>query len=180
MNKTVIYILIGIILIILLSTIISIINRIKYLHKNVERSKCTIDVYLKKRFDLIPNLVEVVKGYMNYEKGTLDEITKLRNSYNERIDVNSGTKLNEHFKKLIATVESYPEIKAGENFLQLQKTLTKVESEIEATRRIFISDITRYNTYIESFPKSIFAKLTGYKKIDLPKFEFEEVNIKFD
>jgi len=173
------YIVIAIIAILLIY-IISTVNNFVYLKKRVDRSKSLIDVYLKKRFDLIPNLVETVKGYTKYEKKTIAEITKLRESFNEYADEESGNKLNEHYKKIIALVEAYPEIKASENFLNLQKNLEKVESEISASRRIYISDITNYNTKIETFPSNIIASILGHKTLELPLYESEEIKINFD
>ncbi len=172
------YILLGI-LGILIIWIIYTINRFIYLKRRIDRSKSLIDVYLKNRFDLIPNLVEVCKGYSNYEKNTLTEITKLRNNYDKNNDEVSGEKLNDHYKKLIALIEAYPELKASENFLNLQKSLEKVESEIAAARRIYINDITRYNTLTKSIPSNIIAKILSYNEFQYPVLETEEVNIKF-
>ncbi|MBE6154573.1 MAG: LemA family protein [Firmicutes bacterium] len=173
------YIVLGL-LAILLIYIISTINSFVYLKKRIDRSKSLIDVYLKKRFDLIPNLVETVKGYTKYEKKTLEEITKLRENFNELKDEESGNKLNEHYKKILAVVEAYPEIKASENFLNLQKNLEKVESEISASRRIYISDITNYNTKVETFPNNILASIFKHRTIELPLYESEEIKINFD
>ena len=168
-----------IIILVLILYIIFVLNKIIYLKKRVDRSASVVDVYLKKRFDLIPNLIEVVKGYVNYENKTLQEITKLRNSFNDTNDRTSEAKLNEHYKKLLGIVENYPNLKAGEQFLNLQKSLSKVESEISAARRIYINDITTYNTKIESFPSSLMAHLFNFKKVDLPNYESENVNINF-
>lgn len=168
-----------ILIIISFFTIITIINNIITLSKKVERSKSVIDVYLKKRFDLIPNLVEIIKGYTNYEQKTLTEITKLRSEFNETKNEKTGQKLNEHYQKLIALTEEYPQIKASENFLQLQKTLTKIESEIEASRRLYIIAITTYNTKIETFPNNIFAKLLNYQPVELPTFDTGKTKTKF-
>ena len=173
-----IYIILGIIAVIIIWFIYTW-NKFIYLKRRIDRSKSLIDVYLKNRFDLIPNLVECCKGYSNYEKNTLTEITKLRNSYELDNDEKSGEKLNEHYKKLIALVEYYPELKASENFLNLQKNLEKVESEIAASRRIYVNDITRYNTLTKSIPSNIVAALFGYKELPYPVLETEEVNIKF-
>lgn len=153
-------------------------NSIIYLRNRARRSYSVIDVFLKKRFDLIPNLVETVKGYTKYEGETIEQITKLRNSYNEG-NVKSGNKLNETYSKLIALAESYPKLKASENFLDLQKQLTKVENEIQASRRLYINDVTNYNTKIQKFPHMIFALFIGARPMELLSFDTEEVKVKF-
>ena len=153
-------------------------NSIIYLKNRAKRSYSTIDVFLKKRFDLIPNLIETVKGYTKYEGETLEKIVKLRNSFDEG-DYKAGEKLNGEYNKLIALVESYPKIQASENFLHLQKQLTKVENEIAASRRLYINDVTNYNTKIEKFPHMLFAFIIGAKHMDLLSFATEEVKVKF-
>lgn len=153
-------------------------NSITYLKNRAKRSYSVIDVFLKKRFDLIPNLIETVKGYTKYEGETLENIVKLRNSFNDG-NYDAGDKLNKTYNKLLALTESYPEIKASENFLQLQKELTKVENEIAASRRLYINDVTNYNTKIQKFPHMIFAFIMGAKTMDLLSFATEEVKVKF-
>lgn len=167
------------VLIIVILLIISTINSIISLKNRIKRSQTGVDIHLKKRFDLIPNLVEVVKGYAKYEQSTLEEIARLRNIFQNNPDTETGNKLNEHYKRMIAVIEKYPDLKANENFLQLQKTLTKVESEISAARRIYVNDITRYNTKIQSFPTNVLASIMGYTSYELPQYESEEVIIKF-
>lgn len=172
------YIILGILAVIIIWFICTL-NKFIYLRRRIDRSKSLIDVYLKNRFDLIPNLVECCKGYSNYEKNTLTEIDKLRSSYEKNNDEESGEKLNNHYKKLVALIENYPELKAGENFLNLQKNLEKVESEIAASRRIYINDITRYNTLTKSIPANIIAKIFNYEELSYPILETEEIKIKF-
>lgn len=174
-----ILIVVGILLIVLITSIISVYNNLVKSFKEVEKSRSLVDVYLKKRFDLIPNLVECVKGYAKYEKELLTEITNLRNSFSNNANEEDANKLNEHYQKLIALVESYPEIKAGDNFLKLQNELSDVEDEISASRRIYSSAITKYNTKIETFPINLFAKMFGYKNVEPLKFEVEDIKIKF-
>lgn len=167
------------IILIIICWVIGTINTFIMLNKAILQGKSVVDVFLKKRYDLIPNLVETVKGYAKYEEETLKEIVSLRNSFDKDMNSEAGEKLNDHYKKMIALVESYPELKASDNFLQLQKSLSKVESEIQAARRIYINNITTYNTKIQKFPSSIVANLFGYTEKELPKFEIEEVNINF-
>lgn len=159
--------------------IIGVYNGLVTSHKKVDRSRSLVDIYLKKRFDLIPNLVTCVKEYSKYEQETLMEITKLRQSYADNANEDDANKLNAHYQKLIAVAEAYPDIKAGTNYLQLQKELADVESEISAARRIFSVDITKYNTKVQTFPTNIFAKMLGYKEIEPLKFEVEDVKVQF-
>lgn len=160
-------------------TIISIYNSLVTSYKKVERSRSLVDIYLKKRFDLIPNLVETVKAYSKHEKETLEMVTKLRTSFDNNGSVEDANKLNAYYNKCIALIEAYPELKASDGYLNLQKELSKVESEIEASRRIYSNDITRYNTKVQSFPTNIFATIFGYKSLEPLSFETGDVKIEF-
>lgn len=168
-------IIIGVLLLIILFFQV---NSIIYLKNRAKRSFSVIDVFLKKRYDLIPNLVETVKGYAKYEEHTLEEVAKLRTSYDNG-NIELGNKLNETYSSLIALVENYPELKASDNFLNLQKQLVKVEDEIQASRRLYVNDVTNYNTKIERIPNNIIALFIGAKRMELLSFDTEEINIKF-
>ena len=126
-----------------------------------------------------PNLMECVKGYMKHEKEVIMEVTKLRMSYAEGATQETAEKLNDHYTNMIALVEAYPEIKAGENFLHLQKELADVESEISAARRIYSTSITTYNNKVQTFPSNIFASIFGYKTVEPIKFDVDDVQVKF-
>lgn len=160
-------------------TIISIYNSLVSSYKKVERSRSLVDIYLKKRFDLIPNLVETVKAYSKHEKETLETIVKIRSNYDNSGSAEDANKLTAYYNKCIALIEAYPELKASEGYLNLQKELSKVESEIEASRRIYSNDITRYNTKVQTFPTNIFAGIFGYKSLEPLKFETGDVKIEF-
>jgi len=177
MNSTIKIILV--LVVILIITICVIVNKIIRRKNTINRSKSVVDIHLKKRFDLIPNLIEVVKGYATYEQSTLEEIARLRNQFSETDDAEAGNKLTGYYKSMLAVVENYPDLKAQENFLQLQKTLTKIENEISAARRIYINDITRYNNVIEVFPVNILALLLGHKHYDIPEYESEDITVEF-
>ena len=177
MNKAII-IVIAIFVIIIITAIV-VYNSLVEKRKKVERNNSLVDVYLKKRFDLIPNLVEVCKGYSKYEKETLEKVTELRSSFNIHPTEQNREELNEIYKKFIAIVESYPELKASDNYLKLQKELTNVENEIGASRRIYINSITDYNNTVMKFPSSIIASIFGFKKYDLPKYDYDDVKIDF-
>ena len=171
-------IVIAVIVVLIILWIIGAYNGLVKLRQKVRNSWSQIEVQLQRRFDLIPNFVETVKGYTKYEGETLENIVKLRNSFNDG-NYDAGDKLNKTYNKLLALTESYPEIKASENFLQLQKELTKVENEIAASRRLYINDVTNYNTKIQKFPHMIFAFIMGAKTMDLLSFATEEVKVKF-
>ena len=168
-----------IIAVIVVVSIVSTYNGLVKSYKQIEQSKSLVDVYLKKRFDLIPNLMECVKGYMKHEKEVIMEVTKLRMSYAEGATQETAEKLNDHYTSMIALVEAYPEIKAGENFLHLQKELADVESEISAARRIYSTSITTYNNKVQTFPSNIFASIFGYKTVEPIKFDVDDVQVKF-
>ena len=161
-----IYIIIGIIVLIILYVLIVNNSIIKYFNR-VKEAFSTMDVYLKKRFDLIPNLVETVKSYANYENKTLEDIIKARNSYD---DFSNEKKLEENKKavneinKLIALTESYPELKANENFIKLSEQLTSIENDIANSRKYYNATVREYNNKIGIFPNNIVAKLFNHKE----------------
>ena len=134
-------------------------NSITKLKMKVKQSKSGIEIYLQQRFDLIPNLVQVVKEYMNYEKETLQKIIELRTQYIETKDLKVSETLNNQLNNIIAVAENYPELKASEQFLNLQKNLSKIESQLQAARRIYNNDVTKYNTKINLVPYNIIATM---------------------
>ena len=139
-------------------------NTLTKLKLKVKQSKSGIDVYLQQRFDLIPNLVNTVKGYMNYEKETFENITKLRTQYNETKDIKVSEELNNQINKILAVAENYPNLKTSEQFLELQKNLSKIESQLQAARRLYNNDVTKYNTKISVIPYNIIAMLFGFNE----------------
>lgn len=164
-------IVIGVIVIILIYVLITY-NLFVSKNNKVKQAASGIDVYLTQRFDLIPNLVECVKGYMEYEKETLKEITNMRTNYLKNRDLKEGELLNNEYNRIIAIAENSPELKASEQFINLQKSLSKMESQLQAARRIYNSEVNRYNTSIQMFPNSILAKMFNLKEKDF--FEAEE------
>lgn len=165
----------GIVIFILVILIIGVIaiqyNSIMKLKQKVKQSRSGIDVYLQQRFNLIPNLVETVKGYMNYEKETLKNLTELRAQYNKTNDMKISQELNNKINYVIAVSEKYPELKASEQFLNLQKSLSKMESQLQAARRIYNNDVTTYNTKISVVPYNIVASIFRFKEEELFKIE---------
>ncbi|SFD21021.1 LemA family protein [Flavobacterium phragmitis] len=138
-----------------------------------------IDVMLKKRFDLIPNLVEVVKQYTNYEQSTLTKIVELRaqansGSLTDTEKASLDTQLSTAVKGLMVTVENYPDLKANTNFLNLQSTWTESEEQIAAARRTYNAAVTSYNNAIMMFPGNMFAGMLNYTQIDVLETPAEE------
>jgi len=143
----------------------------------VNNAFASIDVLLKKRYDLIPNLVACVKNYLQHEKSTLTEITALRAKAvsgnlnpNEKIDLDK--KISKMVSGIMVAVENYPELKASQNFLQLQAALNEIEEQISASRRAYNSAVTDLNNAIEMFPTNILASMMNYKQREL--FEIAE------
>ena len=176
--------LILIIIVIFLCSILIIYNNLVKARNKVKQAKSGIDVYLNQRFDLIPNLVECVKGYSKHEQAIFTEIANLRTIYmNKQKDIKSAEVLNNKMNQLIAVAENYPELKASEQYLNLQRTLIKVESQLQAARRIYNMEVTDYNNKISVVPSNIVASLFGFEEANL--FEIEEykrenINIKLE
>lgn len=169
-----------IILITLIVVLALIYNNLINLKNTTKNSKALIEVYLQQRFDLIPNLVEVAKGYVKHESELLQNIANLRSSYNTTKDSNAMQQLNAEYNNLIGVIESHPELKASELFLKLQKALDKTESELQAARRIYNLDVTKYNTRISIFPLNLFAKMFGFKEEALFQAESNDrIDVKF-
>ena len=147
-------------------------NKIVKLKNNTKQSESGIDVYLNQRFDLIPNLVECVKEYAKHEKELLEKVTEMRAGYLKNKNIKDAEKLNNGINNIIAIAENYPDLKASEQFLNLQNSLIKMESQLQAARRIYNNDVTKYNITLESIPTNVIGKIFGFKKMDL--FQIEE------
>lgn len=164
---------VGILVAIIIIYILLKYNKIVKYQNNVKQSRSEIDIYLNQRFGLIPNLVECVKGYTKYEKEVLESITKMRTEYvSGSKSLKNAEKINNSMNGVLAIAEGYPELKASEQFLNLEKNLQKIESQLQAARRIYNTDVTRYNTFIKSIPTNIIAGLFGFKEEEL--FTIEE------
>ncbi|HNI05858.1 MAG TPA: LemA family protein [Flavobacteriales bacterium] len=147
---------------------IAIYNKLVKLKNLVAEAWSGIDVQLKKRYDLIPNLVETVKGYAAHEKETLENVTKARTAAQQATTVEgqqvAEKNLSGALMNLIAVAERYPDLKANTNFLELQNMLAVVEGDIEKARRYYNGNVREQNTLIESFPSNIVANLFGFVK----------------
>ncbi len=151
----------------------------------VDEAWSGIDVQLKRRYDLIPNLVETVKGYASHEKETFEKIAQLRSSAMGATGVEEKGKieaeLTSTLKTLFAVAESYPELKANENFKELQNSLTSIEEEIQGARRYYNGTVRDYNTKIMVFPNNVFAGMLGFKAREFFAAEEEaKANVKVD
>lgn len=161
------YIVLGIAVIIVLYAII-LFNNLVSARNSVNEAFATMDVYLKQRWDLIPNLVKCVKSYAEYEKEVLEEVTNLRaqlyDTLNKNAKLKANEKINDNLGKLIALAENYPELKANEVFLDLQEKLTKVEDDIAYSRKYYNANVRDYNYKVEMFPSNIIANIFNFKK----------------
>lgn len=166
-----------VIIVVLLAVCFGIYNSLIGKKNAVENSFASVDTILKKRYDLIPNLVATVKQYMTHEAGVLTEVTELRAkatsgslSQDEAVEVNN--RIGRAIGGIMVAVENYPELKASENFQQLQRTLNEVEEQISAARRAFNAAVTDFNNAVEMFPTNVFARMMGYQRRQL--FEISE------
>lgn len=130
----------------------------------VENAYSSIDVMLKKRFDLIPNLVATVKGYMTHENETLTKVTEMRaRAMSGSLTSDQTVELDNMLGRIMVSVEKYPDLKANTNFLQLQGSLNEIEEQISAARRAFNAAVLDYNNAIEMFPSNLVANMINYK-----------------
>jgi len=151
----------------------------------VDEAWSGIDVQLKRRYDLIPNLVETVKGYASHEKSTFEEVTKLRSQAMQTDDIAEKSKIENQLtntlKSLFAVAENYPELKANENFLNLQSTLDEIETEIQGARRYYNGAVRDFNTKIMVFPNNLLAGMLGFTAREFFEAdEGERENVKVD
>lgn len=169
-------IIIGVLVLIVLYAV-SIYNRLVKLKNLVQEAWSSIDVMLKKRHDLIPNLVETVKGYATHEKETLENVTKARNLAAGANTVEgkeaAEKSLNQAMVNLFAVAEQYPDLKANTNFQQLQAELSSIENDIEKSRRYYNGTARENNTLVESFPSNVIANMYKFEKAKF--FELDNI-----
>ena len=174
------------IIIILIIAVVSIYNNLVRLRQKVKNSWSQIDVQLQRRFDLIPNLVETVKGYMNHEDSVLTKVAELRTSWANAGTVaekaNLDNQLSGALKTIMAVSENYPDLKANQNFSELQQELQNTENKISFSRQFYNDSVTMYNTKLEVVPSNIIASIFKFKPEELFKVESEEArkNVKID
>jgi LemA protein len=167
-----------VLIIFIIVTFVHMYNRLVNLRNRVKNSFAQIDVQLKRRNDLIPNLVETVKGYASHEKEVFEEVTNARtnvmNASTVKETSDADNQLTGALKTLFAVAENYPELKANSNFQQLQEQLNDTENKIAYARQFYNDCVMKYNNACEQFPSSILAKLFGFKKSDF--FETDEAS----
>ncbi|MEE8637018.1 MAG: LemA family protein [Dehalococcoidia bacterium] len=162
-------IIIGVIVVVLLIIFIATYNGLVRRRNQVKNSWAQIDVQLKRRHDLIPNLVETARGYMKHERETLEAVTNARNLAQQVSSAGAGERakaegeLSSVLSRLLAVVENYPDLKANQNFLALQEELASTENKIGFSRQYFNDSVLRYNNQTQMFPSNIVAGMTGFK-----------------
>ena len=156
-----------VVVVVLLLVGVYLFNRIVRLRNEVDTGWANIDVQLKRRNDLIPNLVEAVKGYAAHERGVFEEVTQARaamaGASTPGQTGEADSLLGQALGKLFAVAEAYPDLKASTNFLQLQSDLTDTEDKIAAARRYYNATVQAYNTAIQTFPALLFARSAGFR-----------------
>lgn len=186
MSGLTIGIIVGSVILVLVLSFVLTYNSLTRAKNSVEKSFADIDVILKKRYDLIPNLVNSVKGYMKHEKETLTNLTDLRasaiqsNTIDEKVKFNN--ELTSKLRSFIAITENYPNLKADSSFLSLHQSLRDIENELASFRISYNNAVTTLNTKIETFPNNILAKIFKFKKAELFVIvdEKERENIKIE
>ena len=175
-----------IIIAVLVIVVIAMYNNLVRLRQKVKNSWSQIDVQLQRRFDLIPNLVETVKGYMEHENEVLTRVAELRTSWANAGSVAEKASLDNELsgalKTIMAVSENYPDLKASQNFSELQQELQNTENKISFSRQFYNDSVTMYNTKLEVVPSNIIASMFGFKPEELFKAESDEArkNVKVD
>lgn len=178
------FILILVVIVVFLSIVYY--NKLIKLKNQAEESLSGIDVQLKRRYDLIPNIVETVKGYASHEKDTLEKVIQARSMAQNATKINDKAQaenvLSGALKSLFALAESYPDLKANQNFLDLQKSLSEIEDNLQLARRYYNAVVRDYNILCETFPSVIIANLFNFSKKEFFEIDAEErknVKVKF-
>ncbi len=177
-----------IIIAVLVIAVIAMYNKLVRLRNTVKSSWSDIDVQCKKRYDLVPNLVETVKGYASHERAVFEKVTEARSmamkATNPAEMAKAENMIRDTLKSLFAVAEAYPELKANANFLQLQSQLQELENNIEYARRYYNAVVRDYNILIESFPSNLIASQFGFKQeqlfqLEAPEAERKAVKVSF-
>ena len=171
-------ILIGSIIVLIIFVII-LYNSLQTARNNVKNAWSQIDIQLQRRFDLIPNLLDSVKGYMEHEEALLTRVTELRTAWSTSQTISEKAKLNKEltdsFGTIIAISENYPMLRANENFLNLQNELKNIEDKIAISRSEYNDVVTKYNIKLDTVPTNIIAKVCGFKEEELYKIDNPEI-----
>ena len=162
------------IVVVLVLVVIGIYNRLVALRQNVNQGVADIDAQLRQRHDLIPNLVNIVKGYATHEKETLENVIEARNRAAQSTNSANEAQLKVSLDKLLALGDAYPDLKASANFQELQRELADVEDKLAAARRALNAAVSRYNTGIQSFPAVLVASGLGFREADFNRLDDSE------
>lgn len=165
------WIILGVIVVVLVIFVITTYNGLVRLRNKVKNAFAQIETQLQRRFDLIPNLVETVKGYASHEKELLDKVTANRigfmNASTNGEKLEMGNQLANNLRSLFAVVENYPELKANANFMKLQEELSETEDKVSYSRQFYNDAVTMYNDKIQLFPSNIIAGMFGFEEEEL-------------
>lgn len=175
-----------IVLVLIILFVVSTYNSLVGLRNKVKDQWAQVDVQLKRRCDLIPNLVETVKGYAKHEKGTFEDVVKARNTFlsakSPEDEIKASGEVTSALNKLFALAEAYPELKANENFMSLQSTLSDTEDKISYARQFYNDNVMNYKNKIEMFPSNIVAGIFNFKAepfFEATEDERKNVEVKF-
>ena len=177
---------IGGVIVLILLYMVCVHNSLVKLKNSADEGFSTMDVYLTKRWDLIPNLVSTVKGYAKHETSALNQIVELRNkpysslSVNDKVDANN--KLTGAINRIMALAEAYPDLKANANFLDLNEQLSKIESEIASSRSYYNATVKKLNNKVQMFPSNLVAKMFNYqtyKMFEATDVQRQNVKVEF-
>ena len=166
------------VIVVLVALVIGMYNGLITSRNKVDNAWSQIDVQLQRRFDLIPNLVEAVKGYMKHEEGVLTKVAELRTSWANASTVGEKMELDNQLsgalKTIMAVSENYPELKANQNFSELQEELRNTENKISYSRQFYNDSVTMYNTKLQVFPTNIFANMFGFQAKELFRVDSDD------
>lgn len=171
----------GLIILLLIFYIVLMYNTLVRLTQMITESWSNVDTELRRRYDLIPNLIETVKGYAKHEREVFEKVTQARaaavaNSGNPASQAQDENKLIGGLKSLFAVVEGYPELKANQNFLKLQEELVNTEDRIQAARRFYNGNVRDYNTRVQTFPSNLIASMSNFQTKDY--FEIDSLEVR--
>lgn len=170
-----------IILVAIIGLAVYLYNQLTRSRINIQESFSQIDVQLKRRNDLIPNLINTVKGYRDFEKDTLSEVTRLRNQVVDAKSVDekmqASDQLSKSINNIFVTAEAYPDLKSSQNFLNLQEELTNTENKLSYARQLYNSSVSVYNKKLQVFPSNIIANMFGFKEEQFLQTPDEEKSV---
>ena len=177
----IIALIIGAVVLVIVGWLIAVYNGLIKMRNRVQEAWSDIDVQLKRRYDLIPNLIETVKGYARHEEGVFTKVTEARanaitaeKSGDAKQTAEAENMLSGALKSLFAVAESYPDLKANQNFLELQRELSDTENKVQASRRFYNGNTRDYNTKQQQFPTNVIASMFGFKPAEFFEVEGEE------